>query len=159
MSVQKILVTLLVGCTLAALGCAKRDLTEERNELNLNRTKWQQQNISSYSIFAIQSCYCKQNDLEVLISVENNVINFVKDSGRAGQARFSVDPADVANHVYPTIDELFTKIEKAIGERAETLEVTYDETYGYPSKLVIDYSKNSMDDEITIKIRPQILSQ
>ncbi|MEK6748091.1 MAG: DUF6174 domain-containing protein [Pseudomonadota bacterium] len=157
MILRTLVATALTGLMLLNLGCAKRDLSEELADVKKNRALWQQQNITDYSIFTVHSCaLCPRSDLEVIITVKNSAMFSVQDSGRTDQVRFTVTAEQTKSFL--TVDDLFNKIEDAIKLRVEALEVIYDSTYGFPTRLFIDYSKNSMDDEITISNRTRIMS-
>ncbi len=46
-----------------------------------------------------------------------------------------------------TIEELFALIQEAITQGVSSIEVTYDETYGYPAELFIDHDERMADEE------------
>ena len=45
------------------------------------------------------------------------------------------------------IEGLFALIQNAITQNAARIEVSYDETYGYPAELFIDYDERMADEE------------
>jgi len=47
-----------------------------------------------------------------------------------------------------TIDGLFQEINDAANQRADSITVTYDETFGYPKEIRIDMNLFGRDDEI-----------
>ncbi|HSB03196.1 MAG TPA: DUF6174 domain-containing protein, partial [Anaerolineales bacterium] len=63
---------------------------------------------------------------------------------------------------YATIDKIFAGIERdfqdtaATGDpdprKADEVLVEYDETYGFPTKVNIDFIKNAVDDELALTI-------
>ena len=50
------------------------------------------------------------------------------------------------------IEGLFALIREAITQNASRIEVTFDETYGYPSELFIDYDERMADEEASFRI-------
>jgi hypothetical protein len=53
--------------------------------------------------------------------------------------------------LFPTIDELFDIIEDARRRDAASLAVDYDPTYGFPTRVSIDYHREMADDEIVYR--------
>ena len=52
---------------------------------------------------------------------------------------------------FRTIDGLFDFIQEAINRNAESIQVTYDPTYAYPTSVSIDYIKQAVDEEMAFK--------
>lgn len=151
---------ILAALTLPLLhACAKQDFAEEKERLNEAKQKWVQRNSTQYDFFLIRNCYCAYSGSEVVLSVQGGVLAEVKDSGAAGQSRFTVAQSDynpaenaIANRFW-TVEEAFNKIQEALDQRVELLEVTYDEESGFPTRIEIDYSKNTMRDELDLRYR------
>lgn len=51
-----------------------------------------------------------------------------------------------------TINDLFDEIQKAIDEGRPQIDVDYNETYGFPTSIFIDYELNIADEEFIIAI-------
>ena len=51
-----------------------------------------------------------------------------------------------------TIEELFNIIEDAIKCNADEMQISYDPTLGYPTRVAIDYEKILVDEEITYTV-------
>ena len=51
-----------------------------------------------------------------------------------------------------TIEDFFTLIEEAIKQPAGNMQVDYDPTLGYPTKIYIDYMLEVADDESSYQI-------
>lgn len=53
---------------------------------------------------------------------------------------------------YATLDDLFGVIQRAINARADSLDVDYDPTLGYPTRITIDYIRLAADDELGVNV-------
>ena len=103
--------------------------------LNSNVEKWDSANIMNYEYTYYKHCYCPPPiNQEVVIKVSNHEI----------QSVFSNDDnvlLDQSLHTYfNTIDDLFSRIQRAINSR-DRLAVTYDSEFGYPTIIEIDNSQ------------------
>ena len=66
----------------------------------------------------------------------------------------SGSPVDTALLGYVlTVPDLFDMIQDALDRKAAYLAVTYDPTYGDPTRIQVDYSANAVDDEVTLNVR------
>ena len=48
---------------------------------------------------------------------------------------------------FVTVEELFALLQDAVRRKAARIEVSYDERYGYPTELFIDYDERMADEE------------
>ena len=53
---------------------------------------------------------------------------------------------------YDTMDKLFGVVQAALDRRAQGILVTYDPTFGYPTRISIDENKVAVDDELSLTI-------
>lgn len=136
---------------LAVLGNRETPTVERANttpvELQRNRRKWINQNISSYRYTLRVRCFCNpQVTQPVVIEVRNGKVTSIV----AANTRKSVNPEPFKN--YDTIPDLFNLARTAISKNASRLVVTYHPTLGYPTQMSIDYSDRIADDEISFTI-------
>jgi len=122
--------------------------TAEELELERNENLWQSQNFSSYDFTLERQCFCSEDYKgPVNIQVRNGTVVSVTyvSSGEL------VDSEIFRNA--DTIEELFGIIRDAYeGEnnfnlKAEMVDVTYHPEMGYPLTILMDISKNIMDEE------------
>jgi hypothetical protein len=134
----------LVILSLAVLGaCDKVTGTAPEKAL------WQALDIQNYDFVYQVSCFC---------SVQGP--NPAKLSVRGGFVT-KVQPADTATFLgvippastYPTIDSLFTILEKAQKNTPDGVKVDFDQTYHFPKRIFIDPVKNATDDEVTYTVQ------
>jgi hypothetical protein len=110
--------------------------------------KWQDANISHYRYELGISCFCIfAQDMPLVIEVQDGeVVSMEYKSGK------EIDPAFLEQFQrFDTIDKIFAELEKAQSE-AERVEVTYDETYGFPTQITIDQAIQAADDELYLTI-------
>ena len=119
-------------------------------EFDKNLTKWNDANISHYRFQVGVSCFCPfGNKMPIMIEVKNgNVVSLIDVTGNA---IVESDPIREMLNQYQTIDRLFISLEQSIKE-AEEIQVDYDEMYGFPSSIAIDYITEAADDEIWVDV-------
>jgi uncharacterized protein DUF6174 len=120
----------------------------QKSELKRHQEKWQNQNISHYRFQLSVGCFCAFSQ-QMPLTVEVNsgeVVSIVNNTGEP----VSADLLDIFNK-YNTIDRLFEFVQTAQGE-ADEIKVTYDDKYGFPIQVSIDYIKNAMDDELGLTV-------
>ena len=129
-------------------------IIDRQQQLNDARTKWNSLfgisngTDSSYSFTYQPSCIgCAESDFTQprWVRVKNSQVVTVHDAH--GDV---VSPAVFLDT--PSIEDIFTKIQDAIDNTAFSLEVTYDDKYGYPSQVTIDPDENIADDEVLLSI-------
>ena len=137
------------ACLMAVLAVAC-DETGEREEmqrqLDRNRARWEALGLTSYTVHERVSCYCVFGPDEVIIAVDAGEIVSVTNA-ETGQ------PVDTAtSRFYYTVDDLFDMLERAVRE-ADSLRVSYDPTFFYPTEIAIDWIEPAIDDEISVATR------
>ena len=128
-------------------GCASL-VGQASSEVERAQEKWQDANISHYSYELTISCFCVFSpDMPLVIEVQNGeAVSMTYKSGK------EIDAANMELFQrYDTIDKVFAELEKAQNE-AERVEVTYDETYGFPTQITIDHAEMAADDELYLSI-------
>ncbi|HEX2571231.1 MAG TPA: DUF6174 domain-containing protein [Polyangia bacterium] len=141
--VQGILATLLIG--LFAGACGDGDKTGY-DDLLRNRALWESKNIKNYEYQFQWVCFCLvERTTPVRVTVEKNQITRVVTT----EQRRDIDRKQFTE--YQTIDGLFDLITDAY-RRAEDVRVEYNETYGYPTSVYIDYQKAIADEELGFSI-------
>jgi hypothetical protein len=114
--------------------------------------RWNTQSIRDYSFEFQWICFCIDDYRRpVIITVREGVITDVrvKDTGEA------VDPANWER--YHTIPGLFRLISDAADQGADRINVTYDAALFYPLTGYIDYSFNTIDEEMSFKVDNLVL--
>ena len=126
------------------ISCNSDDtLTEEKIEFNKARQKWNNTQPENYNMHERVSCFCG-GLLEWDVFVKNGIKDKVEydDSQTYGQSY-----EDIFENAR-TIEDVFDFLESLLNEELASLYVEYDETYGFPKLISIDYAENVADDEI-----------
>lgn len=144
-----ILLIAVATLTLAACASATASANQNQSELDQNWQKWQDANISYYRYKLAISCFCVfSQDMPLIIEVQDGQVVSVEYS--------TGNEIDAASREYfqrfETIDRLFEQLQKDIGGEADEVVVTYNETYGFPEEVKIDYVLEATDDEIWLTI-------
>lgn len=132
-------------------------ITDSRKGDNFreNQNLWQQQGIEDYSFEFSKLCYCGGLFNPAKIVVKADTIHAVLDP-ETGKPLRDPQTGELVLLNYPnsfnTIDELFDVIENA-RKKADELDVEYDQEFGYPEYISIDYIKEAIDDEISYRVQ------
>ena len=59
-------------------------------------------------------------------------------------------PANSNYTIWPSIDALFLDVQRRLEQHIERLDVTYDETLGYPRSILADIALMAADDEYAL---------
>ena len=122
-----------------------------KNELTQNQTKWEQANIDSYRFSLMIGCFCAFMDrMPLTIEVNNGQVTSIKYAD--GSSVDSTDGQFEYFNRFATMDGLFAEVKADQNGAAEEVKVTYDSTYGYPSRISVDRIKAAVDDEYSLTV-------
>ncbi len=125
---------LLAGC--AIFGEDDDDLSEVAQQ----RRQWERLGIDTYEYDLTIFCFCPHVDpVRVQVRADTVFSAILVETGAPVEEPFRAR----------TIDELFDVIEDAVAQEADQLDVEYDEAFGYPSRIYVDYRINVIDEEVT----------
>jgi hypothetical protein len=120
-----------------------------------HRQQWQAQHIRHYR-YALKARVGIAPEEFVLIEVANGKPIAIRLAMTPTPAAFVPTPDIrlVAQGVrrYDTMDKLFDVVQAALDRRAQRILVTYDPTFGYPTRISIDENKLAEDDEFSLTI-------
>lgn len=136
-----LMVIVLAACSAVA--------TEAPSEFDSARQKWQEADISHYRFNLFIGCFCIfTQDMPLIIEVQNGeVVSMQYQSGN------EIDATNLEFfQSYATIDRIFDELEKNLGGEADEVTVTYDETYGFPTEVSIDFIQEAADDELYLTL-------
>ena len=143
MPIGAIRITLVVAL-IATAACQSGTGPDLRSAMA--QARWARHGPSSYRITVSRSCEC-------LPEMTGPVI--VTVGGGAIESRHYVSTGAVVPSTYaalfPSVNGLFEIIEAARREDPARLDVAYDPTYGYPTRISIDYDVVMADDEIVYR--------
>lgn len=120
------------------------------SEFDKNLAKWNDAKVSHYRMQVGVSCFCPFAEINPF-AVEVKDGQVVSMVGANGLEVLDTDPMYEALIQYANVDNLFTWLEPAVAE-ADKIEISYDETYGFPNNIAIDYITQAVDDEIWVDI-------
>ncbi len=106
------------------------------NKLIINKNKWIESNINSYSMNIQFSCFCLAYDPYFVVIEENSL------SSVSGNEEWGYEGRPM------TINDLFDVIEGKIIEDPFFYEITYNTEYGYPEYSYFDMVEMIADEEI-----------
>lgn len=137
-----LLLAMLAGCNLG------NDDTFQRQELARAQARWNSKNISSYSYVLELQCFCAPASqlMPVLVTVQNGTVASLQYWNEDPSKRTPA-PASVFGP-YDTVQELFDVIADAIDRDADVLQVGYDEEYGFPDVVNVDYQAGGSEQKL-----------
>jgi len=104
--------------------------------------RWQAYKLSSYTIDQERDCFCPNGGVHVRLTiVDDRIVNAVKvsDGSRLPEATWGG---------YKTVNELFAYVQSVDPDSVAEFHVEYDDKYGYPSFVYLDYSRAIADEEL-----------
>jgi hypothetical protein len=119
-----------------------------RTELEQNRDKWTQTNISHYRFELFVGCFCAfRSEMPLTIEIKNGEIVSITDNTGNPVAADKLSWFEQ----YDTIERLFDYT-AAAQKNADEVIVTYDSEYGFPAQVNIDNIKEAVDDELSLSV-------
>jgi hypothetical protein len=116
--------------------------------LDDSRAMWVGKGLNSYTYVYQRSCECLAEVMEPkLVKVVDGQVVSVN-----GQAVQAIERA-VGDDSIPTLDGLLDEIQKAIDSNAFQVTVQYDQVYGYPRSIFIDYEESVADEELIVSAK------
>lgn len=135
--------------SLAVIGlaaCSSNPLGPDGDALEAARARWAETEPGAYVFQFRRSCFCGPSVLrEIRIDVIHGVV----------VAAVHVDdgqPVDEPLSEVPTIDDLFDEIQAALDRDAHELVAAYDENFGYPTNVAIDFILQAVDEEMAFQV-------
>jgi len=94
-------------------------------------------------------CFCPGGGIWWHLTVEDGRVTnaAVVDSATPGKGGIIPPPEG-----WPTVDSVFARVTRALAS-SDSVEVSYDPQFHFPSRVVVDRYRNAVDDEWTIQIR------
>ena len=141
---------LFVFMTLALAACtAAGNAMGSQSEIEQNKEKWENTNISHYRYHLSITCFCVfSQDMPLIIEVQDGeVVSMEYQSGN------EIDAASrELFEKYATIDRIFSELEADLNGAADEMIAKYDATYGFPTEVTIDFVKEATDDELYLNL-------
>ena len=134
----------LVIAVLALAACDDGPLAPTLR-LAVAEARWEDANVDSYEMTVNYLCgECLYvGPARVTVSRGEIVSRLIVATGDAL-------PASLAD-LYPDVPGLFAIVREALAD-AHELHVEYDETYGFPTVVSIDWDENAVDDEVVFRV-------
>lgn len=140
-----VLLASLAFNTFAATPPNHQDTTDIARRLQAAETKWQETRPDAYTYTLQRGCFCMPEITKPMeISVNQDTISNVNVLPEGTPL------ADEFKNFALTVDSLFQTIHEAIDQKAATLDVKYDQVYGFPTHIYIDRDKMMADEELSL---------
>ena len=141
---------LLLILALVLTACAS-NAAAGASEFSQNQEKWEDANITHYRFNLDMVCFCAFRD-QMPLTIEVRDGQVVSITNNAGTEVLDTDPSYEFFMPYATIAQLFAELDANLNGNADEVTVKYDETYGFPTELNIDFVKEAVDDELYLTV-------
>ena len=128
------------------------EIKEDFSHISNPKERWEAYGLSDYSITQTRSCECLE-PYKWTIYISQNTVVRVDYSAPKKEGYVISDEKQkeieelIKNQISMTVDQAFHLIEEN-EETAASIRVTYDERFGYPIDLFIDYDAQMADEEL-----------
>lgn len=113
-------------------------------ELAEHRATWDAKHPVAYRFTVGVGCFCPQSVTGPWIITARVDTREVRPATPDGEQPLS-------SEMPPDVEGVFTKAKDALA-KADQVEITYDETWGFPTRVSIDWIKDAVDDEESFTI-------
>jgi len=119
-------------------------------EFARSRARWNASAIADYEYRYQRVCECHPDEpADTIVTVREGQITAVRYSRSDYASDVPVAPDRLS--WFRTVDDLFTLIESARGRKA-LVRATFDENYGFPRTVYIDYIADLVGDEVQLTV-------
>jgi hypothetical protein len=132
--------TLVVLAAMIFSGCLTGP---ETVDLAAHKAKWKKTEPAAYQYHVKRFCECWPEDVEVW-ATRDSVIR-IREIGAESQSP-NLHRQDFS------IDSLFAEVERALAQEYVTRKVSFNEAYGFPESVYIDFDKQIADEEYSLVI-------
>ena len=129
---------------LAGVGCGLTEPARSLDQFNGAKRIWDRANPTDYSVTIERLCFCPGVG-PVRVVVVNRLV--ASRTVVATQQPLAANLSDA----YPDVPGLFSIVRDGY-VRAAAINVSFDQQYGFPTDATIDYIKNALDDELSLKV-------
>lgn len=133
----------LLSLVLVFISCDAED--NGMAEFRIAKAKWEKLQFKDYTIQENLSCFCAG-----LLEWTAKVSDGRKDTLYFDESKlYNGQTYQMVFEEAKTIEEAFDFVENFNTKSVATFNVTYDEQFGFPKSIAIDYVRDAVDDEIT----------
>lgn len=121
---------------------------------------WKRQQIENYRFTIRADCFCTLHKYSpAIVTVKNGVVESVVSKAKGtslvrgqGDNVFDAKIYEMYINDFPTIPRLFEMVQDAIDHDAYRVWAEYDSARGFPTKVSIEYDRETTDDEFNYLI-------
>jgi hypothetical protein len=136
-----------LALVLGALFYFSQDLLDRSPpEFNEGLSRWRALGPTDYDMRVQLLCFCDSRPFVVEVRDRRAVRVHFESSGEG-----VLEGNDIAARAL-TMEDIFARVAKAYSKSSDSIKVTYDAKYGYPTYAEVDESKNAVDDEWTMTV-------
>lgn len=114
------------------------------------RTRWEQAQLTDYSYVFYTNCGERVGG-RFQVAVRDGTIADVEGLDEPGRQLAETDEPSHLREIVLTVDKLWEQLDRAEAE-ADLVSSDFDDTYGYPSRIDIDWEEDAIDDEVCHEI-------
>ncbi len=134
---------LLILASVVFISCEDSSSNPDYSYIKNPKERWQAYKLLKYTIDQQRLCFCPYID-KISLAISNDSIIEARNTSDNSL----LDEENIKR--YKTINQLFDYIDTLKARNVDSLYVEYDSTYGYPSKIYIDFERYMVDEELFI---------
>jgi hypothetical protein len=135
---------LTIALSLSAAACENPFSASSADQLEDAREKWSRERIASYSFTVRVGCFCPGDTRGPFrVTVSNGAVTSITDPATGA-------PRAASRFVPLTVEALFARVQQAIDDGVEELDVRYHAELGYPVTIEINLSQQPVDGGVVI---------
>lgn len=135
----------------AAAAAGSYDLTAQQQLVKTNQAKWnkflESTSCGAYTMKFARNCFCAPDWRGPYQVVVNSTGGIASAVFMFGSDQYAGKPVKVPAGKVLTVKDVFNEIKRALNQKVDGLEVTYDEDWGYPKEVFIDWLELAVDEE------------
>jgi hypothetical protein len=135
---------LALGAIGTAVASARGHSVTELEQLTWQHARWETHSIRDYTWTLDSVCFCTPGP------TTTQVIDGKPAATSERGSPMSTDPLDLRRA--ETVEDLFRQAETALGNDPSLVDISYDATYGFPSKLHVGEPPGVADAEYTTTV-------
>lgn len=150
----------LAAIAAAVAAAGSYDLTAQQQLVKTNQAKWNtfldSTSCGAYTMKFSRDCFCLpdwRGPYQVVVNSTGGIANAIY---MYGSDQYAGKPVKVPAGKVLTVKDIFNEIKRALNQKVDNLEVTYDENWGYPTEVFIDWDELMADEEDRYKIENMV---
>ncbi len=121
------------------------------SEFDRQRAAWDEQAVAHYRFTVTVQCFCPFANVPVTYEVLDGQVVNTSVGPEVDLGGATLEQVTSMTGDFDTVEKLFVYVGRALNE-ADKVEVIYDETFGFPAQVSVDWIEMAVDDEFAFSV-------